>query len=132
MKLLNTLSVALLVLFVAPAAFGQSDEGSLVMLETTTAGTVGKCELEVARSVSVCSERGECRTLELGDELAFAVPHGGSFTVSATSTHTEDGVIIGNGVSDRFYANGGTQSLVQTLEANDSCSLSFSYTITVR
>lgn len=132
MNLLTTLSAALFALTATSAALAESSEGSSVTLETTTVGTVGKCDVEVVRSVSVCDARGECRSFQLGDELMFQVPSQGSFTVSATSAHSENGVIIGNGVSDRFQASSSSKTLVQTLEVTSRCSLSYSYDITVR
>ncbi len=131
MKLLTTVAAALITLCAAPASFSASSDGPQVSVETTTVGSVGRCDLDVQRSVSVCTAQGDCRLMDLQDDVAFRVPEGGSFTISASAAALVDGVVQGSGVSDRFSTSV-SRSLIQTLEASTSCSFSFSYDITVR
>ena len=130
MKLLP-ISFAALVVFAVSSPLTAEQEGPRVSVHTTGVGQMGKCDSKVSRSVSVCDGLGSCRSQDLADEVSFRMPRNGSFTLSASTSIVEDGVVQGSGVSDRFSTQRGRRDLVQTLDASPSCSFAFSYDIDV-
>lgn len=124
------LTLALAVSFFAFAApvFAAEGETRDVTLETTSVGNVGQCEVNVSRSVKVCDADGKCqRTPLTEDETTFSLPKGGAFTVTASVSYQQDGVIHGDAAVDRFERVSGGERLVQSLKTGENCSQVFSY-----
>lgn len=113
-------------------AFAGDSQGTQVTVETTSSGTVGKCEASVSRSLKVCDEDGKCKRQSLDDETRFSVPSGGSFVVSASVSYMQDGVIHGDAAVDRFETFDDGERLIQTIKTGERCSQVFSYELHAR